>query len=98
VTVWSGVDAENNPGAAAVKRDCVGQGTSCPEYKEGLSAQLRTNVLIGTTAALGAATGVVGIFFTRWSGGKPSESRPPPVSGSIVPLPGGGAFSLSGTF
>jgi hypothetical protein len=98
VTVWSGVDAENNPGTAAVKRDCVGLGTNCPEYKEGLSAQLRTNVLIGTTAVLGAATGVVGVFFTRWSGGKPAESRPAPIAGSVVPLPGGGAFSLSGRF
>jgi hypothetical protein len=97
VTVWSGVDAENNPGAAAVKRDCVGLGTSCPEYKEGLSAQLRTNVLIGTTAVLGAATGVIGILFTRWSGGKP-ESRPLPIAGAVMPLPGGGAVSLSGRF
>lgn len=97
VTLWSGVDAENNPGAAAVRRDCVGQGTSCPEYKEGLSAQLRTNVLIGVTAVVAAGTAATGIFFTQWSG-KSGEHRPPPVQGSVVPLPGGGAFSLSGAF
>jgi hypothetical protein len=97
VTIWSGVDAENNPGAAAVKRDCVGQGTSCAEYQQGLSAQLRTNVLIGTTAALGAATGVIGVFFTQWSG-KKTEAHPAPITGSVAPLPGGGAFSLSGSF
>ena len=101
VTIWSGVDAENNPGAAAVRRDCAGQGTSCAEYQQGLSAQLRTNVLIGTTAALGAATGVVGVFFTRWPG-KTGESRPTPLSGAVVPLlgpgGGGGQVVLRGTF
>ena len=97
VTVWSGVDAENNPGTTAVMRDCVGQGTSCAEYQQGRSAQLRTNVLIGTTAALGAATGVIGVFFTQWSGAK-TEARPAPISGSVMPLPGGGAFSLNGSF
>jgi hypothetical protein len=90
VTVWSGVDAENNPGAAAVRRDCVGLGASCPEYKQGLSAQLRTNALLGTTIGLAAATGVVGVFFTQWS--RPSgESKPAtaPQAG-VVALPGGG--------
>jgi hypothetical protein len=97
VTVWSGVDAENNPGAAAVKRDCVGQGTSCSEYQQGLSAQLRTNVLIGVSAGLGAATAAVGIFFTNWSG-KQAEKPPPPVQAGFSPLPGGGAVALSGRF
>jgi len=98
VTVWSGVDAENNPGTAAVRRDCVGQGTSCPEYQQGLSAQLRTNVLIGATSVVGAATAVVGVFFTRWSA-KKAESRPAPLAAGFTPLPGGGgAASLSGTF
>ena len=100
ITVWSGVDAESNPGAAAVKRDCVGQGTSCPEYQQGLSEQTRTNALIAPTAAMGAATAVVGVFFTRWSSGTADgpPPAPPPVQGSFVPLPGGGAFSVRGTF
>ncbi len=96
VTIWSGVDAENNPGAAAVRRDCVGLGTSCPEYQQGLSAQLRTNALIGTTVVLAAATGAVGIFFTNWSG--KSAEKPPPVQAGAIPLRGGGAFSLQGSF
>lgn len=97
VLVWSGVDAENNPGVAAVRRDCVGQGTSCPEYKAGLSAQLRTNILIGTTAGLGAVAGVLGAFFTDWSG-KKAERPSPPIQGSFSPLPGGGAVAVRGTF
>jgi hypothetical protein len=79
VTVWSGVDAENNPGAAAVKRDCVGQGTNCPEYQQGLSSQLRTNVLIGVTAAAAGGTAAIGIFFTQWNKSSPKseDTRPP---------------------
>ncbi len=96
ITVWSGVDAEDNPGAAAVRRDCVGQGTSCAEYQQGLSAQLRTNALIGATAALGVGAGAVGIFFTRWSRG--TERKPAAIDGSVMPLPGGGAFALRGAF
>ena len=67
LTVWSGIDTQNNPGPNAVKADCVGQGTSCPQYQQGLSSQLRTNVLIAATGGLGLVTAVVGIFFTQWS-------------------------------
>jgi hypothetical protein len=66
-TVISGIDAENNPGPAAVLRDCVGQGTSCAEYQKGVSAQTRTNVLLGVSAGLAALTTVIGVFFTEWS-------------------------------
>jgi opacity protein-like surface antigen len=67
VTIWSGIDTQNNPGPNAVKADCAGQGTNCPQYQQGLSSQLRTNVLIGATAGVGAVTAVIGIFFTQWS-------------------------------
>jgi hypothetical protein len=33
---------------------------------DGIAAQHRTNVLLGVTAGIAAATTVVGIFFTRW--------------------------------
>ena len=48
-------------------------------YNQGLDAQTRTNILIGATSVVGAATAVVGIFFTDWSG-KKSES-----SAAVVP-------------
>jgi hypothetical protein len=67
ITIWSGVDTLNNPGKDAVRRDCVGQDESCSTYQKGRSAQLRTNILIGVTAGLGVATGVIAIFFTQWS-------------------------------
>lgn len=70
VTIWSGVDTVNNPGADRVKDECGTQGESCPLYQEGLSKQRRTNILAGVTAGLGVATILVGIFATDWSGGK----------------------------
>jgi hypothetical protein len=66
-TIFSGLDAQSNPGSDAVKRDCVGQGESCPTYQKGVDAQNRTNILLGVTAGLAVATGVVAIFFTQWS-------------------------------
>jgi hypothetical protein len=67
LTIWSGLDAEKNPGTAAVKADCVGQGTSCPEYQQGVSAQLRTNILLAATGGVAALTAVTGLFLTQWS-------------------------------
>ncbi len=73
-TAISGFEAQKHPGTAAVRADCVGQGTSCPEYQQGLSAQLRTNVLLGVTGGLGLVTAIVGLFLTQW--GSP-EARTP---------------------
>jgi len=67
VTLWSGLDTQKNPGTAAVRTDCVGQGTSCPEYQQGLSSQLRTNILLAATGGVAAITAVTGLFFTQWS-------------------------------
>jgi hypothetical protein len=66
-TVASGIDAQNNPGVDAVKRDCVGQGESCPTYRKGVDAQTRTNVILAATGGVALVTAVVGIFFTQWS-------------------------------
>jgi hypothetical protein len=70
VTVWSGIDTVNNPGADRVKEECGTQGESCALYQEGLSKQRRTNILVGVTAGLGVATILVGVFATDWSGRK----------------------------
>jgi hypothetical protein len=99
VTIWSGIDTENHPGASAVKADCVGQGASCPQYQQGLSSQTRTNVLIGVTSGLGAITAVVGIFFTQWSHPAAQEAEHPPETGlRVTPLLGPGQAGLQGTF
>jgi hypothetical protein len=88
ITIWSGIDTQNNPGADAVKQQCVGLGTGCPAYQEGRDKQLRTNVLIGVTATLAVATAVVGIVATDWSGGADKAAvlprrRPPARSAGL---------------
>lgn len=75
ITIWSGIDTVNNPGADAVKKGCVGQGESCDLYQEGLGKQTRTNVLIGVTAGLGVVTALVGALATDWSGGKSASQE-----------------------
>jgi len=76
ITVWSGIDTVNNPGADAVKTKCAGQGESCPEYQEGLSKQKRTNVLIAVTGGLAAVSIVIAAVATDWGGGKNSDAAP----------------------
>lgn len=93
VTIWSGLDAQNNPGPDAVKAACVGQGESCPQYQQGLGAQRRTNVLLAVTGGVAAVTAVVGVFFTQWS----HKGRP--ATGLwIQPAIGVGQAGLTGTF
>lgn len=65
-TVWSGLDTVNNPGKQAVQDRCID--ADCELYKNGRARQLRTNILIGATSVVGAATAVVGILLTDWDG------------------------------
>ena len=74
-TILSGIDAKNNPGVDAVRRDCAGMGESCPTYQKGRDAQFRTNVILGGTIGAGAITAVVGTFFTRWSTARREPNR-----------------------
>jgi hypothetical protein len=75
VTVWSGLDTQNNPGPDKVKEGCVGQGESCPLYQDGLAKEFRTNVLIGVTAGLGVGTILIGALATNWSGSADEEAE-----------------------
>ncbi len=70
LTIWSGIDTKNNPGADTVKAACQSNSPDCQSlYDDGRSRQLRTNVLIGVTAGLGVVTIVVGAVATDWHGG-----------------------------
>jgi hypothetical protein len=81
VTIWSGIDAQNNPGPDTVRDACFNNQPNCTSlYNQGRDAQTRTNILIGATSVVGVATAVVGIFFTDWNGKKKAES-----SASITP-------------
>lgn len=70
VTVWSGLDTVNNPGAARVKAECVSE--DCALYQDGLGRQHRTNALVGVSIGVGAATALIGIFATDWGSKKPA--------------------------
>ena len=94
VTVLSGLDAQNNPGADAVRRNCVGLGESCPDYQKGRSAQLRTNILIGVSGGLGLATAVIGLFFTQW--GAPKSGEPARGGVRVEPVVGLGQVGVTG--
>ncbi|MEI9940555.1 MAG: hypothetical protein WDO69_25350 [Pseudomonadota bacterium] len=75
VTVWSGIDTKNNPGADRVRQACSAGAPDCDSlYHQGLDKQHRTNLLLGVSAGLGVATAVVGAFFTDWSGPKKPAS------------------------
>lgn len=72
VTVWSGLDTQNNPGPDEVKELCQDNPnypdpTTCPAYETGQRKEVRTNVLIGATAAVGVATIIIGAV-TDWRG------------------------------
>jgi hypothetical protein len=97
-TIGSGIETVHTPGANAVRQSCVGLGTPCPLYQEGLRAQLRTNILLATTGALALATAVVGVFFTEWSGPVATSSRRGTSGLCIFPTVGVGAVGAEGTF
>ena len=92
-TIWSGVDTQNNPGAAAVKAGCVNLGTSCPLYQEGLSKQTRTNALIGATAGTAAVTVILAVF-TNWHGAK----KAPPAEPTALVVDHGAVLGAAGVF
>lgn len=70
VTLWSGLDTVNNPGADKVKAECAQGDTNCALYKEGRSKQARTNILLGVTGGLALATGLIAALAVDW--GPPS--------------------------
>jgi len=61
VLVWSGLDTLS-------ARDAYVQLPTEAGYNDGASRETRTDLLIASTAVLGVATAVVGVFFTEWSG------------------------------
>lgn len=69
VSIWSGLDTQSNPGPDKVRAACmIGAGDCQTLYQQGVDKQHRTNILIGVTAGVGIATGVIGAFFTDWGG------------------------------
>jgi hypothetical protein len=109
ITIWSGIDTVNNPGADKVKAACANQEPNCNSlYSEGVGKQDRTNALIGVTAGLGVVTVLVGALATDWSGGKSratqasaqarGKSLPPRVAVAPWASFEGGGLQASGRF
>jgi len=91
-TAISGVAAQESPGVDAVRRACAGKDESCPAYQDGQAAETRTNVLLAAAVTAAVATGVIGVFFTRW----PRAPASPKVGAAL--LPGGAAASFTARF
>ncbi|HEX8109998.1 MAG TPA: hypothetical protein VF516_19850, partial [Kofleriaceae bacterium] len=76
--VWSGLDTNK-------AHDAYAKNPTHEAFTEGQSKQLRTNLLFGSAIAVGAATAVVAIWWTRWSGGEtPAVALAPSSDGALV--------------
>jgi hypothetical protein len=80
-SVWSGIDTQSSPGVDAVRAACAGQDENCPLYVEGQNKEIRTNALIGVTAAAGVGTVVIALL-ADWGGGDKGAKR---ESASLAP-------------
>lgn len=77
VSIWSGIDTQNNPGQGKVRDACQARREDCQTlYQQGLDNQHRTNLLLGVTAGLGVATAVIGAFFTDFGSSKAPAGEP----------------------
>jgi len=76
--VWSGLDTNK-------AHDAYVKDPTHEAFTAGESKQLRTNILFGSAIAVGAATAVVAIWWTRWSGGEaPAVALTPSSGGALV--------------
>jgi hypothetical protein len=108
LTTASGLDTLYRPGPDRVREECAQGDVHCPLYQEGLDKQRRTNVLLVTTAVLGASTAVLGLFYTNWSHDsehptarkKPSSLHPSSAwhLDAMLPSTSGLHLSLRGQF
>jgi hypothetical protein len=80
--IWSGLDTN-------AAREDYDTAPTREGLDDGLSRQLRTNVLIGVTAGLGVVTAALGVFATDWGGGAVESAR------LVV---GPGSVRVEGTF
>ena len=85
VGIWSGLDTNK-------AHDAYVENPTHDAFTEGQSKQLRTNLLLGSAIAVGAASAVVAIWWTRWGSGE----APPAVS--IAPTAGGGLVTYGASF
>jgi len=85
ITAWSGLDTNS-------AHDDYVKAPTAQRWNDGQSKQLRTNILLGTSAAAGAATALIAVFWTRW------DERPRPHDLAVIPERGGATLSFGGRF
>lgn len=94
VLIWSGVDTLN--GVSAYEAN-----PTLAAYNEGHDKERRTNILVGTTAGVGAAAVVIAIF-TDWDGddeeAAPTSRRVQALTATVSPTVGGAEVLLGGRF
>ena len=98
VTIWSGIDAVNNPGKEAVE-NCTGTSAECKALlDEGIAHEKRTNVLIGVTTVVGVTTGIIALFFTNWGDDTSSSAKKDARILPVVGLSNGVTLGAVGRF
>ena len=83
VTLWSAIDTQS-------AHDDYVKAPTHSAFEEGEKKQLRTNILLGATAAAALATAAIAVFHTNWSGERSSLTVEPNSSGATVSF--GGSF------
>ena len=75
-TVWSGLDTQS-------KRDDFDANPTGAGYDDGVSAQRRTNIILGLTAAAGVTTAALGLFAVKWDDGKQADVAVSPSAATV---------------
>jgi hypothetical protein len=79
VTLWSGLDTQS-------AHDDYVKAPTKEGWDDGRDKQLRTNILLGATAAAALATAAIAVFHTNWSGERASLTVAPTSSGATLGL------------
>ena len=82
--IWSGLDTNK-------AHDAYVKNPTHEAFTQGQSKQLRTNLLFGSSIAVGVATAAVAIWWTRWG-----SSETPGVA--LAPTAGGGLVTYGASF
>jgi hypothetical protein len=90
ITIWSGLDTLQ-------QKDTFDKNPTQANLDSGKTKQVRTNVLIGATAAVGVVTAVTALFLIDWKGSGSHENKPD-ASPSVQVGAGLGSLFVRGEF
>jgi hypothetical protein len=76
-TLWSGLDTQS-------AHDDYVKAPTDQGWEDGRSKQLRTNILLGATAASAITTAVIAVYFTKWSSERKTVAVTPTSTGATV--------------